>query len=171
MEDENCRYLSAKLAIVAFFAGYILAMRPSPACAGLGGDASSVAADAAATSGKMSQLGAVTQPPQQSTAISAQSFVTGNGVTVREYSAQSGPIFGVAWQGRRPPDLSVLLGSYYPEYQAAVSAHKGPLGLHHAVIEGPNSIVYLSGHMGSLSGRAYVPSLVPSGVDPAAVVK
>lgn len=166
-----------KLTVAAFLVGYVLTAGPIPARAGLGGDASSIEADASAMAGKMSppasQLSASqpasTQAP--SAAFSTQSFVTGNGVTVREFSAPSGPVFGVAWQGHRPPDLSVLLGSYYPEYQAAASAHKGPKGLHHDVIAGPNSVVYLTGHMGNLSGRAYAPGLVPSGVDPEAVVK
>jgi hypothetical protein len=163
-----------KLAIAAFLAGSVLTVGSIPARAGLGGDAASVTADASAMAGKMSpaasQSAATTQSTQPAE-FSTQSFVSGNGVTVREYFARSGPVFGVAWQGHRPPDLSVLLGSYYPEYQAAARAHKGPVGLHHAVIAGPNSVVYLTGHMGSLTGRAYAPSLVPSGVDPEAVVK
>lgn len=163
-----------KFAAAALLAGCILTVGEIPALAGLGGDATSVQADASAMAGKMSRSAAksdVTTTQAQSAAVSTQSFVTGNGVTVREYSAPSGPVFGVAWQGHRPPDLSVLLGSYYPEYQAAASAHQGPIGLHHAVIAGPNSVIYLTGHMGNLSGRAYAPSLVPSGVNPEAVVK
>lgn len=164
---------SGKLALAALLLGCVLTVVPIPARAGLGGDTASVAADASAMAGKMSSP--VSQPAAtrsaQSADFSTQSFVTGNGVTVREYSTRTGPVFGIAWQGRRPPDLSVLLGSYYPEYQAAASAHKGPIGLHHGVIAGPNSVVYLTGHMGNLSGRAYAPSLVPSGVDPEAVVK
>lgn len=164
---------SGKLAIAALLAGSVLIVGSIPARAALGGDAASIEADASATAGKMSpaasQSAATISP--QSAAFSTQSFVTGNGVTVREYSARSGPVFGVAWQGRRPPDLSVLLGSYYPEYQAAAKAHKGQIGLHHGVIAGHDSVVYLTGHMGNLSGRAYAPSLVPSGVDAEAVVK
>ncbi|MHB8381800.1 MAG: DUF2844 domain-containing protein [Candidatus Binataceae bacterium] len=147
--------------------------------AGLGGDSSSIESDAAAMAGKISSPASApaesqpssAQTSSSSAAFATQSFVTGNGVTVNEYYARSGPVFGVAWRGTRPPDLSVLLGSYYPEYVAAAKAHKGPIGLHHAVIAGPDSIVFLAGHMGSLTGHAYVPSLAPPGVDPKAVVK
>jgi hypothetical protein len=163
-----------KVALAALLLGCILIVAPIPARARLGGDGASVASDATTTAGRMSAVAPqspATIQSAQPAAFSTQSFVTGNGVTVREYSAPSGPVFGVAWQGHHPPDLSVLLGSYYPEYLAAAKAHKGPTGLHHAVIAGPNSVVYLSGHMGNLSGRAYAPGLVPSGVDPEAVVK
>jgi hypothetical protein len=156
-----------KLLFGALLAGYCLAAAPSVARAGLGGDASSIESDAAATSGKSQ---AVKQEPQPSASYDVKTFVTGNGATVREYVAHSGPVFGVAWQGRRPPDLSVLLGSYYPEY-ATASASQRHANLHHSVIAGPNSIVVMGGHMGHLVGRAYVPALAPAGVDPKAVVK
>jgi hypothetical protein len=162
--------LNGKLAVAGFLLGCVLAVGRIPASAGLGGDAASIDSDVSATAGKMSETTSP-QGDEQSAAYSAKSFVTGNGVTVHEYSANSGPVFGVAWQGRRPPDLSVLLGSYYPEYAAAVAAHQGPIALHRAVISGPDVIVSLSGHMGHVVGRAYVPSLVPSGIDPKAVVK
>jgi hypothetical protein len=157
-----------KLAVAALLAGCFLAAAAIPVRAGLGGDTASIESDAAAMQGKLSQ--SAKQNLEQSASYNVKTFVTGNGVTVREYAARSGPIFGVAWQGRRPPDLSVLLGSYYPEY-ATASGLKRHTNLHHEVIAGPNSIVVLGGHMGHLVGRAYVPSLAPSGVDAKAVVK
>jgi hypothetical protein len=157
-----------------------LCAAPRYANAGLGGDVTSIQSDALAMSARAmpaaSAESATTPGPtanqaQATSNYTARSFVTERGVTVREYAAQSGPVFGVAWQGRRAPDLSVLLGSYYPEYTSAVAAHSGHFGLHHGVIAGPDMIVVMSGHMGSLRGRAYVPKLAPSGVDPQAVVK
>jgi hypothetical protein len=157
-----------QLATGALLVGWVLASTAIPASASLGGGAASIESDASAMAGKIS---ASPQKQEESSTYSIASFVTGNGVTVREYSAHTGSVFGVAWQGRRPPDLSVLLGSYYPEYVAATSAPQAPVALHHAVIVGPNSVVFLGGHMGHLTGRAYVPNLVPSGVDARAVVK
>ena len=157
-----------KLALAASLAGCFLATTAIPARAGLGGDAASIESDAAAMQGKMSQSAQLEL--EQPASYNVKTFVTGNGVTVREYAAPSGAIFGIAWQGRRPPDLSVLLGSYYPEYVSA-SALKRHANLHHEVIAGPNSVVVMGGHMGHLVGRAYVPSLAPSGVDAKAVVK
>src|ERR1019366_3002091 len=160
---------AGKLALAVLLAGCFLAAAAVPVRAGLGGDATLIESDAAAMQGKMSQS-SPTQELGQSASYNVKTFVTGNGVTVREYAAQSGRIFGVAWQGRRPPDLSVLLGSYYPEY-ATVAGLKRHADLHHAVITSPNSVVVMGGHMGHLVGRAYVPRLAPSGVDPKAVVK
>jgi len=163
-----------KLTLTALLAGCLLAAAVSPVRAGLGGDATSIESDAAAMQGKLSQAPKLEQEQSatsnQSAPYSVHTFVSGNGATVREYAAPAGPVFAVAWQGRRPPDLSVLLGSYYAEYTAA-SQPKRHANLHHAVITGPNSIVVMGGHMGHLVGRAYVPSLAPSGVDPKAVVK
>jgi len=107
---------------------------------------------------------------EQSATYSVKSFVTPDGVTVREYVAPSGTIFGVGWQGHRPPDLSILFGSYFGEYMSASQAarHKD---LHRSRVVGPDSVVVMSGHMGRVQGRAWVPSLIPSGVDPQAVVK
>jgi hypothetical protein len=145
-----------------------LMLSANSARAGLGGDASSVDGDVAALSGKISTPAA--QELNQAASYNVKEFVTGDGTSVREYFAPSGPVFGIAWQGRRPADLSVLLGPYYSEYVTA-SRNKGHVGLHHDVIQGPNSIVILSGRMGYLTGHAYVPNLAPSGVDAKSVVK
>jgi hypothetical protein len=165
---KTVRLGDRKLALAGLLAGFLLAAAAISARAGLGGDDASVESDASVLQGKMAQSSG--QEPDQSKSYSIKTFVTANGVTVREYVARSGAIFGVAWQGRRPPDLSVLLGSYYPEYVAASGLNQHA-NLHHEVMAGPNSIVFLHGHMGHLVGRAYVPSLAPSGVDAEAMVK
>lgn len=159
---------SGKLAIAGLVMGCLLAALAVPARAALGGDDSSVESDATAMRGTISESSM--EAPDQSESYNVKTFVTATGVTVREYIAQSGAIFGVAWEGRRPPDLRVLLGSYYPEY-AAASGLKQHANLHREVIAAPHSIVILRGHMGHLLGRAYVQSLAPSGVDANAVVK
>ena len=147
---------------------FSLALTNHPALAGLGGDAKSADSDMAALQGQISQLSS--SGMSQSPAYIVKQFITARGTTVREFSAQAGPVFGIAWEGHRPPDLSILLGSYYPEYaKAAVSREH--VSLHHAVYEGADITVITTGHMGHLSGRAYVPNLTPSGVDPQVVVK
>jgi hypothetical protein len=150
-------------------AGWFLLGSTLPARAGLGGDEGSVESDAVAMQGKMSPS-AAQAADAAAPSYSVKSFVSASGVTIREYATSSGTIFGVAWQGRRPPDLSVLLGAYYPEYLSA-SSLKRHKDLRRAMIVGPNSTVVMAGHMGHVVGRAYVSRLAPSGVDPAAVVK
>ena len=148
----------------------LIAAAAISAHAGLGGDATSIDSDAVAMRGTMAPPTAAAESAPTASSYRVRSFVSGDGVTVREYAASSGPVFGVAWQGRRPPDLSILLGSYYSEYTSAASPRRH-VNLHHAVIKGPNSIIVMGGHMGHIVGRAYVPGLAPSGVDARAVVK
>ena len=147
---------------------FLIGLIARSASASLGGDANSVDSDMAALNGQKSQPSEFV--PSQTPSYSIKQFVTAKGTTVREYSAPSGPIFGIAWEGRRPPDLSVLLGSYYPEYVEA-AASRNHLSLHHAVFQGADMTVVVTGHMGQLKGRAFVPSLTPSDVDPLAVVR
>jgi len=139
-----------------------------PAHAGLGGDESSINSDAVAMHAATAPSTAAASEP--STPYDVRSFVTEHGTTVREYASHSGSVFGIAWDGRRPPDLSVLMGSYYPEYASASNSRRH-VSLNHAVIEGPNSVVVMSGRMGRSVGRAYVTNLAPAGVDAKAVVK
>jgi hypothetical protein len=155
------------LTVAGILVGSLL-LSANPARANLGGDASSVDADVTALSGKISVP--APQALNQSAAYNVKSFVTGDGTSVREYFAPAGPVFGVAWEGRRPADLTVLLGPYYSEYVTA-SQNKDHISLHHGVIQGPNSIVILSGRMGYLMGHAYAPNLAPTGVDAKSVVK
>ena len=146
-----------------------------PARAALGADAGSIESDVAAMQGTMAP--AATQAAETSTAGSensapyeVKSFVTPTGTTVREYVAASGKVFGVGWQGHRPPDLSILLGSHYSEYTSA-AARRIHHDMHRSMTTLPDTVVVMAGHMGHVAGHAYVPSLVPAGLDPKAVVK
>jgi hypothetical protein len=90
----------------------------------------------------------------------------GNGTIVREYLNASGAVFGIAWHGPQMPDLSDLLGSYFPQYQASVKAVRAARGN----ARGPVSVddsglkVQSGGHMGAFSGVAWLPSALPAGV-------
>jgi len=86
---------------------------------------------------------------------------------VREYVSPSGTVFAVAWQGAAKPDLKQLLGSHYDEVQQAVAsraAHRGPIVIHE-----PGLVFEMGGHMRAIAGRAYLPQLLPSGVQADAV--
>src|SRR5579862_473215 len=161
---------AGKPALTMILAGCFMVAAALPALPGLGDNVGSIQSDAAVMRGAMAQPSKEDLDATQSGSYSVKTFVTENGVTVREYAAPSGTVFGVAWRGHRPPDLNVLLSSYYPEYSSA-SAAKTHRDLHRSVTASPNAIVMMSGHMGHVVGRAYVPSLVPSGVDAKAVVK
>jgi hypothetical protein len=91
---------------------------------------------------------------------SVQQIEAADGTMVREYVSSEGMVFGVAWQGQKLPDLSALLGDYFPLYQAAlpVPVHRRtPVSVHTAGL-----VVEISGGMRSFYGRAYLPDRVPS---------
>lgn len=88
-----------------------------------------------------------------------------NGTTVREYVSAAGAVFGIAWSGPIMPNLSVLLGTYFTQFDSARVAlrtdhpGRGPLNL-----ELPGLVVRSGGHMGAFSGQAYLPQSLPAGV-------
>lgn len=90
-----------------------------------------------------------------------------SGVVVREYVSLSGSVFGIAWQGRRHPDLRQVLGNSYDVYVHAVQAQRAQHHGHEPIlIQQPGLVVQIGGHMGALMGRAYLPQGMPPGVHP-----
>jgi Protein of unknown function (DUF2844) len=89
---------------------------------------------------------------------------TASNAAIRQYASPGGTIFGVAWEGSTMPDLRELLGSYYPQFQAALAAsaasrRRGPL-----YIQAGPLVVQSAGHMRAFHGRAYVTDLMPANV-------
>ena len=122
----------------------------------LGDPVSSVETDRMALAGQLSLI------PAQLYAIQE---ITTSELVVREY-VSGDTVFAVAWRGRRPPNLVSLLGAYFQEYQeaAAAAAANGPRMRGMTRIQGARVVVEAGGHPGDIRGRAYVPSLLPSGV-------
>jgi hypothetical protein len=88
-----------------------------------------------------------------------------DGTTVREYVSSSGVVFAVAWNGIGHPDLTTLLGSYHEQYQTALEETTRPRGMRSLTVSADDVVVQKWGHVRSLHGRAYVPELVPAGVN------
>jgi len=131
---------------IAFFA--------SVSCfAALGGDVSSVEADQA----HMRAQRKVTQ----TNAYSVHEMQAESGTVVREFVSPEGKVFGVSFAGPTRPDLKQLLGSYYDEYAQNAPTKRS---FHPVTIETPNMVVQFGGHVRALTGRAYVPGMVPQGV-------
>jgi len=128
-----------------------------PACASLGGDMASVREDQAKMQGALQTT--------NKDFYDVHEIQAPSGVVVREYVSSSGNVFGVAWQGRSHPDLHQVLGAYYDRYTQAVQAQRaerhghGPL-----LIQQPGFVVQMGGHMGALSGKAYLPQNLPAGM-------
>lgn len=87
------------------------------------------------------------------------------GTAVREFVSPSGQVFGVAWNGPFRPDLKQMLGNYYDQFLAAAKSKRGgrnaPL-----TIQESGLVVQMSGHQRYFVGRAYVPGMLPQGVQP-----
>lgn len=130
-----------------------------PARASLGGDAASVAVDAAALHGVASAL-----PLQQ---YEVQEITGGNGVRVREFLNRDGIVFGVAWSGPVPPDLRLLLGASFEAYARGLAALKQPGTRRSVRVASPDLVVESGGHMRAYGGRAFLPRLIPAGVSTA----
>lgn len=122
----------------------------------LGEPMSSVETDRVAFAGRLRMI------PTQLYTI--QEITTSEFVMIEYVSRDT--VFAVAWRGRRPPNLVSLLGSYFQEYQeaAAATAANGPRIRGMTRIQGSRVVVETGGHPGDIRGRAYIPSLLPSGV-------
>ncbi len=129
-----------------------------PAVAALGGDLNSVQADMA------HMKGTVKIQPMET--YSVHEITDAHHTVVREYVSADGKVFGVAWHGPFMPEMKQILGSYLQQYSAGVAeqhakyAGRRPLSIHQAGL-----VVEIGGHTRAYYGRAFVPGLVPQGVD------
>jgi hypothetical protein len=88
------------------------------------------------------------------------------GTVVREYVLSSGTVFAIAWQGPFLPNLRQLLGGYFEPYSQAALAQRAHRPGHGPVlIQLPGLVVQSSGHMRAFFGRAYIPELLPPGIE------
>ena len=130
---------------------------PFTLSASLGGDTNSVKADVAKMQGSLRS--------SSESSYSVHEIQLPTGVTVKEFVAQNGRVFAVSWTGPVHPDLRQLLGPYFDQFTKAeqeLNAQRhghGPV-----IIDQPGLVVRNSGHLRAFQGRAYVPQLVPAGV-------
>lgn len=88
--------------------------------------------------------------------------VGSDGVTIHEYVLPTNVVFAVTWQGPVRPDMSALLGSYFPNF---VNAGEGqPRGIGPLVQHDGDFHIESAGHAGFFVGKAYLPRLVPANV-------
>lgn len=146
-------------ALVRCLAGaWALLCLPMGAMAHLGGDAGSVDADRAAFKGQLSTTTTLQYDEHDLTLPT--------GTVVHEYASRDGRIFAVSWRGPLPPDLSQLLGSYFPRFTSAASAagQTQPGQQRQLSSVQPDFVIQAMSHLRSFRGKAYLPALVPEGV-------
>ena len=86
-----------------------------------------------------------------------------SGTVMREFVAPDGNVFAVAWQGPTRPNLRQALGQYFDAF-ASVPRSKFS-DRRHVQIQQGDLVLQSGGHMRALSGRAYLQSAIPSGVN------
>ncbi|MEO8048912.1 MAG: DUF2844 domain-containing protein [Acidobacteriota bacterium] len=132
----------------------ILAAAASPAAATLGGSAESVATDQSRFHAKRSVV--------QRSNYTVHEITRDDGTLIREYVTPAGKVFGVSWTGPTIADLSQLLGTYNTEFQNALRSKRGRRKA--AVVRNSDLVVESTGHTRDFHGRAYLNSMLPSGV-------
>lgn len=128
---------------------------PFSASASLGGVAASVQADQIQMNAALRTTAAANY-----TLFEIQ---TPSGTLVREYVSPTGLVFAVAWEGPALPDLRQLLRDFFTSYVEGANA--AGAGVRPRVVKQPGLVVYAAGHMRAFYGRAYVPGLIPKGVN------
>lgn len=84
---------------------------------------------------------------------------------VNEYVDNTGKVFAVSWHGPRTVPLRKLLGASFEKWHEGLDEARtrrgggnGPIAVH-----AQDLVVETGGHMGAISGRAWLPSALPAG--------
>jgi hypothetical protein len=150
-------FRSGEFKIAALSGALLLAaLGPRIASATLGEPENTVQTDVA-------QLRASIKSSQNGASYRVHEIQLPGGTLLREFVAPNGNVFAVAWNGPTKPNLRQALGKHFDAY---VSAPKPKYAdLKHVNIQQGDLVVQGSGHMRALSGRAYLASAIPSGVN------
>jgi Protein of unknown function (DUF2844) len=142
---------------VGWMAAAMLA--PGVALAALGADASTIEHDATQLKAMRSVTGTA--------AFSVHELQLAGQTRVREYVTPGNQVFAVTWSGPSIPDMQQLLGAYFPRFSKAAQATatgrtrptRAPFHL-----EDPDLVIRTGGHVRAFFGVAYLPGMVPQGV-------
>jgi hypothetical protein len=129
-----------------------------PALAALGGDVSSVQEDKAQMKGTLKTT--------ETDAYTVHEITAAGNTIVKEYVSPAGKVFAITWHGQFIPNMQQLLGTYFDQYaQAAKEQRESHPGRHPLNFQQSGLVVQSGGHMRSYMGRAYIPDMVPQGVN------
>lgn len=107
-----------------------------------------------------------------STGWSTREVTLPDGLVEREYLTADGTVFAVAWRGSHRPELSVLLGTQYATQMSrnARELRRQGRGAHGSTSQaGETFAVQASTHQRSSIGVAWLPRMLPAGIDPSAL--
>lgn len=90
------------------------------------------------------------------------------GGMVREYANTQGIVFAITWIGMSPLQPQEYFGAHVSSYNNAVARSlatpRNGFRKPKVIIKDDDFVHESFGHMGAIRGRAYVPSLIPTGV-------
>ncbi len=164
-EDMRLLAFGRSITLIQGALATLALLAPLSCWATLGDNAASVLADQA------QMKGTVTSVDNRSYVL--HEITAPSGAKVREYVSPAGAVFAVTWEGQFPPDFQQLLGPYYQQVQQAIAAAEGGRAVRRSdnrrrrgpVSVATSGIVFSqSGHQHSFHGQAYIPQLVPQGV-------
>lgn len=122
--------------------------------------------------GASAPAGSTTNASTVTSAWSMREVTQADGLVEREYLTADGVVFAVAWNGPHRPELSVLLGTRYATQMARnarVLREQGK-GSHRATSQVEDTfVVQAATHQRSSTGVAWLPQLLPAGLNPAAL--
>jgi hypothetical protein len=131
---------------------------PIPALAALGGNVTSVQGDQAQMKGSLKTT--------EADAYTTHEITAPGKTIVKEYVSPEGKVFAISWSGPFIPNMQQLLGTYSDRFvQAAKLQRESQPGHRPVNIKQPDFVFQNGGHMRSYFGRAYLPAMVPQGVN------
>jgi hypothetical protein len=140
-----------------------MAALPSTASAALGGTVTTVEADRVRVEGALMRI-------VRNNSYALHEIRSASGTMIREYVDPAGTVFAVAWDGPWLPDLRQVLGEHFDHYQAAMRARQqSRTGRGVVNIDEGGLVVQMSGHPRAFTGRAYLPSRLPAGIQLASI--
>ena len=102
--------------------------------------------------------------------VQVHEITMADGSHIREFVSPAGIVFAVTWNTRFKPKLEDLLGSHHAAYAAAArEALRQPGIKRNVVLRSGELVVHSSAYLNTFVGKAYVQSLVPSGVNADAI--
>ena len=127
----------------------------TPAWAALGGTHATIEADAAS-------MRALRHDTAAHASYQVHELTLASGTVVREFIAPSGSVFAVAWQGPFKPDLSQVLGAYFP--RAVAAGQERRVDHRRLTVHARDLVIESGGRMRAFAGRAYLPASMPANV-------
>ena len=97
---------------------------------------------------------------------SSHSTTLENGTVVSEFTTNNAVVFAMSWSGPTLPDLNSLLGHYFSNFKSEVAKTRNQRNIGTPLrMEADGLVLQSFGRMGNFAGQAYVPALVPAGLE------